>query len=286
MSYQNLIDNEKCEYCGAFAEKGNHRHHIRHRVGNHKEINLDIKENLICLCWKCHAEVHNGTIKRWQLIEIVARREGKTPEEICETIGLLVDKIMPTDYIFEDETNPLHGRSLEDVAQEYTCYDEVESAAIWAKAEILYYIVEHMKKNGSKLKDIYRQLSPCVGCAPETIKVRAKTFQAFPEPHMRAQDKSFTIHRIAAATEEPEKWIDIACANDYSTRQLTDAITAEKGTKNGVTKDVNEAKAARAVRMVKEILEYGEEPAAWLREQLSLLLEENKEYDSDITRIA
>jgi hypothetical protein len=284
MSYQDIIDNKICEICGEYAEKGHHRHHIRHRVGNHKEIDLDIKENLICLCWKCHTKVHNGNIKRWQLIEIAARREGITPRDICEAIGLLVDKVMPNDYIFKDESNPLFGRSLEDVAQEYACYDEVESAAIWAKAEILYYIVENMKKNGGKLNEIYKKISPCVGCAPETIKVRVRTFQAFPEPHMRAQDKSFTIHRIAAATEEPEKWLDAACANDYSTRQLSEAITAEKGSKNGVIKDATEAKAARAVRMVKEVLEYGNEPAAWLREQLGQLLEETKH--DHITRIA
>lgn len=284
MSYQDLIDNHICEYCGEYAESGHHRHHIRHRVGNHKEIDLDIKENLICLCGKCHTMAHIGRIKRWQLIEIVARREGITPQQVCETIGLIIDKVMPIDYIFKDESNPLYGRSLEDVVQEYAGYDEVESAAIWAKAELLYYIVEHMKKNGGKLKDIYRQLSPCVGCAPETIKVRVRTFQAFPEPHMRAQDKSFTIHRIAAATEEPEKWLDIAIANDYSTRQLTEAITAEKGAKNGVTKDVNEAKAARIVRMAREVLEYGGEPAILLREELTKLLEENQH--GNITRIA
>jgi hypothetical protein len=284
MSYQNLIDNHTCEWCGEYAEKGHHRHHIRHRVGNHKEIDLDIKENLICLCWKCHTEVHNGSIKRWQLIEIVAHREGVTPQEICETIGLMVDKVMPHEYIFKDETNPLFGRTLEDVAQEYANYDEIESAALWAKAEILYHIVNHMKRNGDKLNDIYRKISPCVGCAPETIKVRVKTFQAFPEPEMRAQDKSFTIHRIAAATDDPEKWLDAACANDYSTRQLTEAITAEKGSKNGVAKDANEAKAARVVRMAKEILEYGDEPANWLREQLSQLLEEKQH--GDIVRIA
>lgn len=284
MSYQNLIDNKICEVCGEYAEKGHHRHHIRHRVGNHKEIDLDIKENLICLCWECHAKVHNGTIKRWQLIEIVARREGLTPYQVCEIIGLLIEKVMPHDYIFEDTANPLYGRSLEDVAQEYAAYDEVESAAIWAKAELLYYIVEHMKQKGGKLKNIYRQLSPIVGCAPETIKVRVRTFKAFPDPNMRAKDKSFTLHRIAAATEEPEKWLDIAVANDYSTRQLAEAITVEKGAKNGVTKDVNEAKAARIVRMAREVLEYGGEPAILLREELTKLLEENQH--GNITRIA
>lgn len=64
-----------CERCRrpAFGEP----HHIFTRGAG----GPDIKENLIQLC-TCHDLAHRGKIPRQELMEIVARREGTTADEI------------------------------------------------------------------------------------------------------------------------------------------------------------------------------------------------------------
>ena len=61
----------------------------------HNNGQIDIRENLICLgstlkfqC-PCHTLIHAGKIKRDQLLAIVAKREGTTPEAIIEKIQLI-----------------------------------------------------------------------------------------------------------------------------------------------------------------------------------------------------
>ena len=49
--YRDKIRNNKCEICGDLKKK----HIIHHKDGNRKNNN---KDNLQCLCYKCHTEVH------------------------------------------------------------------------------------------------------------------------------------------------------------------------------------------------------------------------------------
>ena len=42
--------------------------------------------NLIQLCVVCHTKAHNGQIKRAQLWEIIARREGLTAEQVEDRV--------------------------------------------------------------------------------------------------------------------------------------------------------------------------------------------------------
>ncbi|WP_054697647.1 HNH endonuclease signature motif containing protein [Syntrophomonas palmitatica] len=238
-------------------------HHVRPRGWN-KDRNLDIKEDLICLCPECHTKTHSGNIPRWSLIEIIARREGKTPTEICEIIGLLVNNTLPKDYIFTEEKNLFFGKNLEEVLQVYCNCDEAEETAKWLKAEVLTAMVD--------MKIKVTEISSLVGCSPASVRESIKTFRAFPEPHMRALDKSFTHHRIAAKTTNPQKWMDVACIQALSTRQLREAILAETNN-NTIIKDANQEKAERALRMIKEVLNAGEAPAVWLKGQMYNILE-------------
>jgi len=72
-----------CEFC--FRIGSTQIHHIRAIGFSH--LGNDIKENLTALCFLCHRKVHDGNLDREKLIEIVAERERKTPQEIREIIG-------------------------------------------------------------------------------------------------------------------------------------------------------------------------------------------------------
>lgn len=232
-----------------------HDHHIKHRAAG----GSDVEENVIKACGECHAKCHAGNIKLWQQVEIVARRLSKTPEEICESIVLIADKILPQDYVFEGQDNPLQGLSLDDVLQTYFSYEELGEEALWGKAQIMSGMID----NGLKPKTI----SSLLGCSPATIRERVRTYKAFPDESYRALDKSFTHHRIASKTDNPQMWIDMVCKEDLSTRQLEEAIKAE-GKDEVIIKDFLQEKAERIIRMTKEVLETEEDAALWLKDAL------------------
>jgi hypothetical protein len=75
----------KCELCGEISRSGLDPHHIFQKgLGGGGRIDLRI--NIIALDRKCHSMVHNGMIKRDFLLEIVAKREFMTVEEIIDQI--------------------------------------------------------------------------------------------------------------------------------------------------------------------------------------------------------
>ena len=45
-----------CIFCGRPLMSGAHLHHVKRR----SQGGAGIEENLVTLCWKCHAELHNG----------------------------------------------------------------------------------------------------------------------------------------------------------------------------------------------------------------------------------
>lgn len=46
-----------CIYCGKpFPHGGAHLHHVKKR----SQLGLGEESNLVTLCWKCHAELHDG----------------------------------------------------------------------------------------------------------------------------------------------------------------------------------------------------------------------------------
>lgn len=78
-----------CERCGAYA---NIEPHYVFTVGSGGG---DIAMNLVQLCTSCHIGAHDGSIKRDELLAIVARREGVTYEDAyrvnCRAMGYMVD---------------------------------------------------------------------------------------------------------------------------------------------------------------------------------------------------
>ncbi len=77
----------KCEWCG-FRCYALHPHHLWAR-GMGGGGRLDVRINLIGLCWVCHSDVHHGDISRQDLLAVVAAREGKLQSEIEEEIWRL-----------------------------------------------------------------------------------------------------------------------------------------------------------------------------------------------------
>lgn len=263
-----IIQLENCEICGSPKSKvALHDHHMKHRAAG----GLDIPENVIKVCGECHTLCHAGNIKLWKQIEIVASREGKTTEEICEAIGLLVDKILPKDYIFEDQSNPLQGMSLDEVLQTYYSYEEIGETAVWGQARILC----GMADSGIEPKKI----AGLVGCSSATVRERVRTFRAFPEESMRAKDKSFTHHRLASKTDDPGKWLDIVCEQGLSTRQLAEAIKGdEKGNGDVIEEDIQMEKAERIIRMTEEVFTSGTTKAVnWLYNEIISIIRKRSE---------
>lgn len=78
---QAFRESGRCEYCLRATPGGCHPHHWYAR-GFGGGSRLDIRINLIALCWHCHRLVHDGHVPREELLEIIAKREGLEPEEV------------------------------------------------------------------------------------------------------------------------------------------------------------------------------------------------------------
>ena len=67
-----MKDIGKCEKC-KIENQSFETHHIKSKgSGGH-----DVKDNLICLCWKCHRLVHTGEISKDELRRIVSERDSR-----------------------------------------------------------------------------------------------------------------------------------------------------------------------------------------------------------------
>jgi hypothetical protein len=75
-----------CEWCLRPRRRGELQvNHVFCR-GQGGGKRLDIRVNLVSLCWQCHGSYHDGWIKRRELLDLVAAREGTTIEAIITEI--------------------------------------------------------------------------------------------------------------------------------------------------------------------------------------------------------
>lgn len=80
-----------CELCGTRLRYPAHPHHVRAK-GMGGGGRLDIAINLIALGgpWEkdcnCHGRLHDGNIPREAVLEVVARREGLSVEELNQKL--------------------------------------------------------------------------------------------------------------------------------------------------------------------------------------------------------
>lgn len=76
-----------CELCRCFAGRREPHHIFAKGMGGGGR--LDVRINLLGLCWICHCEVHNGQISRDACMVVVSNRDGMTCEAIQEEIWRL-----------------------------------------------------------------------------------------------------------------------------------------------------------------------------------------------------
>ncbi|MEM3453203.1 MAG: HNH endonuclease [Candidatus Hadarchaeum sp.] len=255
-----------CELCGKPAS--GEPHHIRYR----SQGGSDIPENLIQLCFNCHRAVHDGKISRDELLRVVASREGRKKEEIAETIGI--------GHVESENTaipSSIGGRlaqySLEDLLQLYANITEEVDNTHWERGAILVILIDGMGQKPS-------WIASKVGASAAQIRELAKTFRAFPEESSRAKDLSWFHHRLAANTDNPQKWIQLAAQNQWSTRQMRENIKLALNVES--KKDQVMAKAEKAVRFTEEVLGEGGEAAGWLKSKLAELLRRSDKNAPDI----
>ena len=66
------------------------------------------------------------------------------------------------------------------------------------------------------------------GLSAAYVRMLTATYKAFPTDESRVADLSFSHHRIAAVTEDPQRWIQEAADNDWSCADLRKAISEAK----------------------------------------------------------
>ncbi|MDA8344445.1 MAG: hypothetical protein M0Z66_03055 [Thermaerobacter sp.] len=95
-------------------------------------------------------------------------------------------------------------------------------AAIWAQAAWA------MEMTGRHGRGTAKMLAADVGLSASYVRQMVATAKAFPTPESRGQDLTFTHHRLAAMTGDPEKWLDAAAEKGYSIAELRRAINDAK----------------------------------------------------------
>lgn len=257
-SRQTIQDCRKnyCELCGRPAQ--GEPHHIRPRsLGGG-----DVKLNLIQLCFDCHRAIHDGKLDRRNLIAIVARREQVDVAEVYKALNWPV----PDGAKYANPvpgTSRLAGMTLDDLIQAYVNLQGDEDDVRWSKGALLVAALD-----GFGLKP--NQAASAFGCSAAQCREMARTFRAFPDEGTRIPSLSWYHHRLAAKTDDPAGWIARAADNDWSTRQLAEAIKGAESVE--ARKDVLSAKAERALRYAEEVLKEGGSVAEWLGRKLGQVL--------------
>ncbi len=142
---------------------------------------------------------------------------------------------------------------------------ETEQDTIWLQADLA---VEMTAKWGRKTASM---LAHDVGLSAAYVRQMIAASKAFPA-EKRAPDISFSIHRVAAMTEDPDKWLVAAIEHSYSDRELRRAV---KDAKDGVT--ANEEARSAEERLERAVLKYNENYSASTGKTVSLVWTQVKE---------
>lgn len=75
----------RCEWCLRWCELRHAAHIFARGMGSGGR--LDVRFNVVAICWQCHQENHAGRKpKREDLLAAVAQRHNLTPEEVEDII--------------------------------------------------------------------------------------------------------------------------------------------------------------------------------------------------------
>lgn len=253
-----------CEYIDPVTgERCNHSaegepHHIRTRGAGGD----DRRENLIHLCGWHHRLFHDGNLDRNELIAIVAKREGVTPEAIADVLQLPFQR---------PPIQPAPQPKVEDLLQAYIQVDEQEQETRFVKGQLL----DAMLSAGAKQK----YLSSQIGISPAQIRELVHVFRTFPTPETRNPSLSWYHHRVASHAAQPASMLIKAGDEGMSTRELRKVILQHEGSdhlaKQGEVEEQKQAK--KIIAAVKKALDAGGDSAMWLRKELTQILKEDEE---------
>lgn len=230
-------------------------HHIRTRGASGE----DIRENLVQLCGLHHQAFHDGKINRNVLIEIVAKREGKLPEEIAASIQLDYE---PTQIV---PTPP--QPSVPELIQVYIQLEEHEQENRFAKGQLL----EAMLDAGATQKYLSSQL----GVSPSQVRELIHVYRTFSDPASRNPALSWYHHRVASRSSDPPKYLAEANDEGLSIRVMKERILMDEGHNHLVQTeaDAEQRKAEKLLQQVRDFLVTGGSVAQWLTEQIRALTE-------------
>lgn len=132
-----------------------------------------------------------------------------------------------------------------------------EAERIWDQASIIYVLRTRMQV---KAGDIASEMN----CSSTYVNDLARAFGAFPEPSDRSLELTFTHHKIASKSEDPQYWLAEAEANQWSCKQLQEAI-------KGKPEDTALDKVQKLYEKIVKVLEDGGPEADWLADKISEL---------------
>ncbi|MGB9879414.1 MAG: hypothetical protein ACPLRM_01505 [Anaerolineae bacterium] len=187
--------------------------------------------------------------------------------ETTETTGAEDMRVEILSY-YED----LVSLSLEEICQRAANQVELQDDCKWELGRLVSYLITVRQ---FKAADIGSKL----GCSAAQVRELARTFMAFPDESFRAKDLSWYHHRLAARTEQPGMWIDLAVVNGWSTRDMVRAIAVSQGASESSKEEegADREKAMRLLRSLLEIKAAGGSTWEWLKKNLMDLLKEANE---------
>lgn len=97
-----------CEHCHVWQSIRHCAHLFHSGIGGGSR--LDVRINMLSLCWLCHGKHHNGHEPSFKtLIGLIAKREGTTPDAIRDEIFRL--RRLPKETTREQAGHPVHQHS-------------------------------------------------------------------------------------------------------------------------------------------------------------------------------
>jgi hypothetical protein len=108
----------------------------------------------------------------------------------------------------------------EDLAR-FTQLMEQEAESLWAQAEHLRAMVSRWGRGTAQA------VAGDTGLSAGYVRQLIGTAHAFPDPAGRAQDLSFSHHRVAAFTDDPHAWLDQAVAHAWLDQAVAHAWSVE-----------------------------------------------------------
>ena len=251
------FEEKYCENCGktGYTEE----HHIKTRGAGGKDIAL----NKIRLCVPCHKNAQEYKINRLHLVQLVAKREGLTPEDVCAAIGIPMPDNFPA--LVEKKEEP----SYEQLVQAGLSLKEQQADCKWIYAQVMDALV----KTGAKMSQIASDLGDSVSL----VKKYVKTYTAFPSEDTRVPELSFEHHFIASTSKDPAVAIAKAADEQLSTRGLRKIVVEESEDEFKAIADADEQKEIQEAKKIftkaQEVVSAGGPAGKWLKDKLSELVD-------------